>query len=91
MGGGRIVTYGSSMGGFEAVNLAGVLEAAYTLAISPISTIFPPFAEVVQDRRYALDATLLQNQNDFIGSATLLTQRGLVFFDWRRMPPGLPA
>jgi len=28
VGGGRIVTYGSSMGGFAAVNLAGVLEAA---------------------------------------------------------------
>ncbi len=78
---GRVIAYGSSMGGFAAINLSTALGADYFVALSPLSTIFPPFASAIRDCRYQKDAAQLSDRNDFIGRGDVGGQTGLIFFD----------
>ncbi|NBZ86549.1 hypothetical protein [Stagnihabitans tardus] len=77
----RLVTYGSSMGGYAAINLAPLLRADYVLAISAQSTPFPPFADMIGDRRYVIDRPGLSQDHDRIASGISQNLRGLLFFD----------
>lgn len=77
----RIVTYGSSMGAYAALNLAGALGADYALALSPLSTIFDPYATAIGDRRFPDDRRLLSPDRDVIHLGGLADLRGLICFD----------
>lgn len=77
----RLVTYGSSMGGYAAINLAPVLRADYALAISAQSTPFAPYADLIGDHRYVIDRHNLAQSYDLIGSGISQNLRGLLFFD----------
>lgn len=77
----RIIPYGSSMGGFAAINLSGVLDSACFIALSPISTIFAPFVHEIDDRRYEKDAAASESRFDIIGSGAVLDRKGVIFFD----------
>lgn len=77
----RIITYGSSMGAYAAINHAGLLDADQIVAISPLSTIFPPFMDQIDDGRFREDREGLDPALDIIGSGALMDRRGLLFFD----------
>lgn len=77
----RLVTYGSSMGGYAAINLAPVLRADYAVALSPLSTLFPPYVDLIGDTRFSVDRPGLAQGHDRIGSGISQNLRGLLFFD----------
>ncbi len=79
--GSRIITYGSSMGGYAAVNLSNALNADYFFALSPMSTIFDPFMAEIKDFRFSQDRSLLSNTRDGIARGDHADRRGLIVYD----------
>ena len=79
--GSRIITYGSSMGGYAAVNLSSALNADYFFALSPMSTIFDPFMAEIQDFRFSDERRLLSKTRDGIARGDHANRRGLIVYD----------
>lgn len=77
----RIVTYGSSMGAYASINLAGALGADFALALSPLSTMFDPYMSSIGDKRYPSDRKVLSPERDRIGRGDMANLRGLICFD----------
>lgn len=77
----RVITYGSSMGGYAAVNLASGLAADYFFALSPLCTIFDPFMSKIKDFRFKEDRQILPAARDGIARGDHATRRGLIVFD----------
>lgn len=77
----RVVTYGSSMGGYAAINLARALNADYFFAVSPMSTIFDPFMKEIGDFRFGKERQVLPQALDGIARGDSAGQRGLIVFD----------
>lgn len=77
----RTVTYGSSMGGYAAINWARTLRADYFFAISPLFSLFDPFMASIRDQRFALDRKLLSPKRETIAKGLQSEQRGLVAYD----------
>ena len=77
----RVITYGMSMGGFAAMNLAGHLNAARFLALAPQATVFHPFMGVIHDNRFAAEMDPFQPHHDHISAGEVLDRDGLIIFD----------
>lgn len=77
----RTITYGSSMGGYAAINWARTLRADYFFAISPLFSLFDPFMASIKDNRFALDRRLLSPARETISKGLQAQQKGLVAYD----------
>lgn len=77
----RTITYGSSMGGYAAINWARTLRADFFFAISPLFSLFDPFMASIKDARFALDRKLLSPARETIPKGLQSQQRGLVAYD----------
>lgn len=76
-----LITYGSSMGGFAAINFSEYLQADFFLAISPQFTIDREFFNKINDRRWAKERELLEVTNDFIAERRCGSRKGVIVYD----------
>lgn len=86
----RVVTYGISMGGFAAINLAGLLNATRFLALAPQSTVFHPFMGSIDDRRFLEDIDPFRPHHDHISAGELQDREGVMKSSTWPMPGGRP-
>lgn len=77
----RVITYGSSMGAYAAINCATELDADYFIAASPLYTIFNPFMAAIGDRRYGPDRAVLPQTRDTTQTGAQADRRGLIIYD----------
>lgn len=77
-GGSRIITYGSSMGGFAAVNFSGALGASSFVAISPLYDIQE--GGEVDDARWGDESRILDFKHNFIREGRCKDAHGYVFY-----------
>ncbi|QDL94794.1 hypothetical protein FDP22_23280 (plasmid) [Paroceanicella profunda] len=83
LGGQRLITYGSSMGGFAAINCSTFLDADYFLALSPLYSIFDPFMKSIRDTRFREEREALNDAFDGISKGWHAGRTGLVAYDDR--------
>lgn len=74
----RIVTYGSSMGAFAAVNFAHLLGAEQFIAVSPLFDVSP--GNALDERRWAEDWVHTTFDYNHLGTGAGRASRGYVFF-----------
>ncbi len=77
----RVISYGGSMGGFAAMNMAGLLEAAYFLALAPQASVAHPFMAAVHDNRYAKDINYFRPGQDHLAAGALHDREGAIIVD----------
>lgn len=78
----RLVSYGTSMGAFAALNFAGFLRADYVLALAPQVTVNP--AEALYDDRWAADSAQITFRHEWIGQGPAITRGLLIYSSHRR-------
>lgn len=74
----KIVTYGSSMGGFAAINFAHLLNDASFIAISPLYDIAD--GNEIGDNRWADEGRILDFKYNFIKDGACTKSRGYAFY-----------
>lgn len=73
----RVITYGSSMGGFAAINFASMLNADQFIALSPLQDIAP--GNEAGDRRWS-ESAVLDFTHNRISTGDCLQAHGYVFY-----------
>lgn len=76
-----IVTYGSSMGGFAAINFAEALGADQFVSISPQVSLSKPYMESIRDNRFRKEMLTVRKNNEFILAGRNAEKTGYIFFD----------
>ena len=77
----RIITYGSSMGGYAAINFSGQLNADFFIAFSPQVSILPRLMKEHMDTRWRSEGSAISFNHDYIIDRKVLDKNGLVFYD----------
>lgn len=77
----RRITYGSSMGGFAAINFAEQLKADYFVAISPQATMRPGFFVHNNDSRWQKERRVLELNHEHIVSGVAASRQGVILYD----------
>ncbi|MDC9529646.1 hypothetical protein [Pseudoalteromonas sp. Angola-7] len=78
---GLVFTYGSSMGGFAALNFANHLNASYAFSFSPQASLDTCFMSQINDTRWQGESKLLLPFKSEILKGNLQNQAGIIFFD----------
>lgn len=73
----RVITYGSSMGGFAAINFASMLNADQFIALSPLHDVSP--GNEAGDRRWS-ESALLDFPHNRISAGDCRHAQGYVFY-----------
>jgi tetratricopeptide (TPR) repeat protein len=74
----KVITYGSSMGAFAAINFAGLLNVDTFIALSPLFDIQP--GNELGEVRWEIDGKLLDFQYNFIKAGGCRSAKGYLFY-----------
>lgn len=74
----KIVTYGTSMGGFAAINYSALLGASHFIALSPLYDIAPD--SEVEDDRWGQEPHVLNFHHNWIRNGNCRTSCGYIFY-----------
>nr|MBI1170662.1 hypothetical protein [bacterium] len=77
----RVVTYGSSMGGFGAINMSGVLDAELFIAFAPQATTARPFIKAIRDGQFGTYLDPYVQHDEHMMAGELMDREGVIFVD----------
>ena len=87
----RVITYGSSMGGYAAINLSERLGADFFVAISPQFSVSARYLKKIGEKRWQDDTAILTGEHDYLRAPGFQSPNGLIIFDDQHRPDRLHA